>query len=79
VRHPIRSRKQSEDLQKQYAKHRKELLEHLERHDGKAADVDRVFNQLQAKTLKETLEVVDRRFALKDKLTRDEWQRVFQR
>ena len=70
---------ESEGFTKKYAKTREELLQVLERHDATPGEVSAVFDKVQATNLEVVTRVVDRRFALRDSLTREEWKQVFPR
>lgn len=59
------------------AERREKLLVDLERHSTQVGELQAHFSRLQAANQKIEATVLDRRFALKELLTREEWQKVF--
>jgi hypothetical protein len=65
-----------EDLQNR-KKIAQELLELVERHDAEAGDIQPVLEKLHADNLSYQNRMIQSRFALKAKMSREEWATIF--
>jgi septal ring factor EnvC (AmiA/AmiB activator) len=70
-------KKDSEKFLEANAERRDGLLVALERHATEVGELQGHFSRMQAANQKIQATVLDRRFALKQLLTREEWQKVF--
>jgi hypothetical protein len=69
--------KRTKDQNKQVDKYAKRLDEALSDHDSPTADIDKLWNKYHAVRRDYQLRMVDLRFALKEHITREEWQKIF--
>jgi BioD-like phosphotransacetylase family protein len=71
--------KQGEAFLDEHAERREQLLEKLERHATRPAELRALFGAMSAANQQIQTRVLDQRFALKALLTRAEWEQLFPR
>ena len=70
-------KKRTKARNKQVNKSRKELSTLLGDPEATEADIDATWNTFYAEVESYNVDMLDLRFGLRDRLTRDEWQQVF--